>query len=104
MARSRKRISRKRKNTIILIGLFLTLIGFMIFYVWIFNHTNMLYKEIETLSRQEAGLATQNRILTVQLEKLSRADRIQKIAKTQLNMVTPAPETLAVVIRDINPK
>lgn len=103
MARSRKRISRKRKNALILIGLFLTLIGFMVFYVWIFNHTNMLYKEIETLSRKEAGLATQNRILTVQLEKLSRADRIQKIATTQLNMVTPAPETLAVVIRDINP-
>ncbi len=37
-------------------------------------------------------------MLVVEIERLSRADRIKNIATTEIEMVTPLPETLAVVI------
>jgi len=78
--------------------MFIFLIGMMVFYVWIFNYTNQLYKEIDALKREEANLITQNRISLVELDRLSRADRIKQIANTQLDMWTPQPETLNVII------
>lgn len=93
-----RRISKRRKHTTILLLLFLSLIGFMVFYIWIFNHSNMMFKKIEELQRKEANLLTQNRIASVELDKLSRSDRIIKIASVQLDMVIPAPETLVVII------
>jgi len=81
-------------------SLFFFLIGMMVFYIWIFNYTNQLYKEIETLKREEANLITQNRITSVELDRLARADRIRQIAANEMNMWTPPPETLAVIIAD----
>lgn len=57
-----------------------------------------MFREIEELQRKEANLAAQNRIVSVELDKLSRSDRIKKIASVQLDMVVPAPETLVVII------
>ena len=37
-------------------------------------------------------------MLVVEIERLSRADRIKNSAMTEIEMVTPLPETLAVVI------
>lgn len=82
----------------IMSALFLALVGFMVFYIWIFNYTNILYGEIDKLKREEANLMTQNRIVSVELERLSRADRIINIAMSEMNMYTPAPETLVVII------
>lgn len=93
-----RRISKKRKNSAILFTLFFSLIGLMVFYIWIYNHTNMMFREIEELQRKEAKLAAQNRIASVELDKLSRSDRIKKIASVQLDMVVPAPESLVVII------
>ncbi len=93
-----RRISKKRKTSAILFILFLSIIGLMVFYIWIYNHTNMMFREIEELQRKEANLAAQNRIVSVELDKLSRSDRIKKIASVQLDMVVPAPETLVVII------
>ncbi len=81
-----------------MLALFSFLVGSMVLYVWIFNYTNILYKEVDKLRREEANLVTQNRIASVELERLSRADRIINIAMSEINMCTPAPETLAVVI------
>jgi len=94
----RKKISKNKKKNLIMSTLFLFLVGFMIFYVWIFNYTNILYREIDKLRREEASLITQNRIASVELQRLSRADRIINIAMSEMNMCTPAPETLAVII------
>jgi len=85
----------------IMSSLFVFLIGMMIFYVWIFNYTNQLYKEIDVLKREEANLVTQNRITSVELDRLARADRIKQIATDEMNMYTPPPETLAVVIAEL---
>ena len=78
--------------------LFIILIVFMVFYVWIFNRTNALYQEVADLKRLENEMSAQNKILAVEIEQLSRSDRIKEIASTQLQMVVPVPETLAVVI------
>ncbi|HCL00727.1 MAG TPA: hypothetical protein DHW42_11565 [Candidatus Marinimicrobia bacterium] len=94
----RKKISRNKKKNLIMLALFSFLVGSMVLYVWIFNYTNILYKEVDKLRREEANLVTQNRIASVELERLSRADRIINIAMSEINMCTPAPETLAVVI------
>jgi len=94
----RKKISKNKKKNLIMSTLFLLLVGFMIFYVWIFNYTNILYREIDKLRREEANLITQNRITSVELQRLSRADRIINIAMSEMNMYTPAPETLAVIL------
>ncbi|MCD6440432.1 MAG: cell division protein FtsL [Candidatus Marinimicrobia bacterium] len=94
----KKKISKNKKKNMIMSALFLALVGFMVFYIWIFNYTNILYREIDKLKREEANLITQNRIVSVELERLSRADRIINIAMSEMNMYTPAPETLVVII------
>jgi len=90
---------RRRKTAAPFLGILFTLmIGLMVFYIWIYNRSNMMVKEIEILRREEANLVTQNRLLRLDLDRLSRSDRIKQIAATEMNMVTPVPETLAVVI------
>ncbi len=92
---------RNRKMTVhapVITVLFIILIVFMVFYVWIYNRTNALYQEVADLKRLENEMSAQNKILAVEIEQLSRSDRIKEIASTQLQMVVPVPETLAVVI------
>ncbi len=93
----RKHNHKNRKN-LLWISAFVLLVGSMVFYLWIYNHTNALYREIDQLRRKEVGLVARNRILVVEIEGLGRADRIKEIAATAIDMVTPAPETLAVII------
>ena len=94
----KRRVPRRKKQNIILIFFFSSAILLMIFYVWIFNHTNMIIGEIDDLKHIEAHLETQNRILRAEIDNLSRVDRIKELAFLQLEMVTPQPETLAVII------
>jgi cell division protein FtsL len=70
----------------------------MVFYLWVYNHTNALFREIDQLKRKEAGLTARNRMLIVEIEGLGRADRIKNIAMNEIEMVTPLPETLAVIL------
>ncbi|MCK9243928.1 MAG: cell division protein FtsL [Candidatus Marinimicrobia bacterium] len=93
----RKSVRKWKKNLLWMSG-FLLIVGSMVFYLWIYNHTSSLYKEIEQLRRKEASQVAQNRMLVVEIEGLSRADRIKNIAMTEIQMVTPAPETLAVIL------
>ena len=64
-------------------------------YVW---DQNIVIKERDELLRTEATLQSQNRLIRSEIAHLSRADRIKEIASTKLSMVTPVPETLAVII------
>lgn len=93
-----RKSNHKHKKSLLWISAFLLLVGSMVFYLWIYNHTNALYKEIDQLKRKEASLVAQNRMLVVEIEGLCRADRIKNIASTEIEMITPAPETLAVIL------
>lgn len=98
MSRLVRKSHHKHKKSLLWVSAFVVLVGSMVFYLWLYNHTNALYREIDQLRRKEAGLIARNRIIVVEIEGLSRADRIKNIASTEIEMVTPAPETLAVVI------
>lgn len=58
----------------------------------------MMIGEIDELKIVEAHLETEKRVLRADIDRLSRADRIKQIAFLHLDMVTPQPETLAVII------
>jgi len=95
---TRRKISKNKKRKLIMFALFLVLVCFMLFYIWIFNHTNVLFKDLERLKREEANLLTQNRLVAIEIDRLARADRIKQIASSEMNMWTPTPESLAVII------
>jgi cell division protein FtsL len=95
---TRRKISKNKKRKLIMFSLFLVLVCFMLFYIWIFNYTNLLFKDLEKLKREEANLLTQNRLVAIEIDRLARADRIKQIASSEMDMGTPAPESLAVII------
>ena len=79
-----------------LLLLALLIIASGIFYVWKRNKIDMMIENLTILESKEHELIAQNREINIDLERLSRSERIQKIAKEQLNMYIPDPETLAV--------
>lgn len=97
--------SKRKKRTKTNHSLILFLIGFtasiilMAGYIWISNEINSLTRDIARLREVKARLITQNNIIKAEIERLSSADRIKKIASQELNMVIPKPETLFVVVR-----
>jgi len=80
-----------------LIG-FIASITLMLGYIWTSNEINSLTRDIARLKEIKAKLITQNNIIKADIERLSSADRIKKIASQKLNMVIPKPETLFVVV------
>lgn len=55
-------------------------------------------ENLTILESKERELIAQNREIKIEIERLSRSERIQKIAKEQLKMYIPDPETLTVKI------
>lgn len=93
-----REITGNKLKNFILFSLFLSLVLLAVLYLWTFNHTNLIYRGVEELKRKEATLITENRIIAMDIERLSRADRITEIASTQLDMFIPVPETVAIII------
>ncbi len=93
-----KRIEKKKKKNLVMLALFFSLILFLTLYLWIFNYTNILIGSIDKLKREEAYLIAQNKKSRIEKYKLSRADRIKEKAFNEINMVSPKPETLSVII------
>lgn len=74
------------------------LIGLLLGYLWIYNSVTRTIKQNMALRQMQTQLENTNKELKGELSVLSRGDRIKRIARTQLHMVTPEPETLAVFI------
>lgn len=74
------------------------LIGLFLGYLWIYNSVTGTIKENMALRRMQTQLENTNKELKSELSVLSRGDRIKRIARTQLHMVTPEPESLAVFV------
>ncbi len=74
------------------------IISSLFLYIWKRNKIDMLIDNISILEIQQDRLINENQTITIEIEKLSRADRIKQIASLKLDMVIPAPETLLVVI------
>lgn len=67
-------------------------------YLWVHNAVTKTIKDNMTLRQMEEQLDNKNRELRSELSQLSRGDRIKRIAREELNMVTPEPESLVVFI------
>lgn len=79
-----------------ILGLLIIISG--ITYIWQSNKVDMMMETLSILESKENELIAQNREIKIEIERLSRAERIQKIATEELNMYIPDPETLAVKI------
>ncbi len=79
----------------------LTLLGVLlilscVLYIWKKNKIDLLVDDMIVLQRKEQELKVQTREIKIEIERLSRSERIKRIASEKLNMYTPDPETLTV--------
>ncbi|MBN2280640.1 MAG: cell division protein FtsL [Candidatus Marinimicrobia bacterium] len=85
-----------RNFKLLFLGLLIIASG--LFYVWMRNTVDIMMKKLSEKEQREKELITENRELKIDIERLSRSERIQHIAREQLKMVVPDPETLSVTI------
>ena len=85
-------MSRNIKLTVLALLLILS----CVLYIWKKNKIDLLVDDMIILQRKERELKVQNREIKIEIERLSRSERIKRIASEKLNMYTPDPETLTV--------
>lgn len=76
------------------------LIAVFLGYLWVHNSVTTTIKENVALRRMEEKLDNRNRELKSQIRRLSRGDRIKRIAREDLGMVIPEPESLVVLFSE----
>jgi len=74
------------------------MIGLFLAYLWMHNSVTTTIKDNASLGRLEASLVNKNKELHGEISRLSRGDRITSIARNQLGMVSPEPESLVVFV------
>ncbi len=74
------------------------LIGCFLGYLWIHNAVTSTIQENVALRKMETELENRNKELRSEITSLSRGDRIKRMAREQLDMRTPAPESLVIVL------
>lgn len=99
LRRTRRSIREKEFfYSVIFFGSVTALVLGFLAYLWIYNEVNLQVKEIAELEEIRENVRTENGQLEGEIASLSRADRITEIARTQLQMVSPEPESLAVFV------
>ncbi len=97
----KRRPSKRKKEFIQTITFFfisIFSITSLLVYLWVYNEINLTIRDVEALRTVTAGLENDNKILTNDVSRLQRIDRITQIAHEELGMVTAAPETIVVYI------
>ncbi len=74
------------------------MIGLFVGYLWIHNAVTSTIKENMALRHMETQLENRNKELNSAISQLSRGDRIKRIARDELQMVIPEPESLAIFV------
>ncbi len=85
-------MSRKMKLTVLALLLILS----CVLYIWKKNKIDLMVDDLNLLQRKERELKAQTREIEIEIERLSRSERIKRIATDELNMHSPDPETLTV--------
>lgn len=97
----KKRASKKQKEFIQTLVFFaitiLSIVG-LISYLWVYTEVDETLLAIEIQESTVKELLNDIKELESEIESLSRADVIASRAKTELNMVSTQPETLAIQI------
>jgi len=73
------------------------LIGFALTFVWINHQAVQIGYAITELNREQLALIDLNRKLKVELANLSSLDRLERLARDKLGLVSPRPNQVVVV-------
>lgn len=100
MARKRKKRAASRDFffTLTFLVIMTLLIGCFLGYLWIHNAVTSTIQENVALRKMEIKLENRNKELRSDISYLSRGSRIKQIAREELNMRTPNPESLVIEI------
>ncbi|OGF44534.1 MAG: hypothetical protein A2452_12905 [Candidatus Firestonebacteria bacterium RIFOXYC2_FULL_39_67] len=73
----------------------------VLFFVWLNLDNVRTGYEINKLEKKKAELTNYNRILNIEISKLRSLERIESVAKNELNLTTPDKfETLVLVQKE----
>ena len=77
------------------------LVSSAIAYLWAYNQTDVVALELVETQALIKEIENTNRDLQTAIDQLSQIDRITRIARQELNMVTPAAESLFVYLPEL---
>ena len=101
MKTTKKRRSRKNNDliqTVIFFSSSILSIAGLIIYLWIYTEIDQTVINIETQKQVSKELRNSLNELEIEISRLSRGDRISRIARTELGMVPAKPETIMIYI------
>ena len=101
MKATKKRRSRKNNDliqTVIFFSSSILSIAGLIIYLWIYTEIDQTVINIETQKQVSKELRNSLNELEIEISRLSRGDRISRIARTELGMVPAKPETIMIYI------
>jgi len=70
-------------------------------YLWTYNQTDVMAARMADARLTIAQLENENRELQAAIDNLARMDRITRLARNQLEMHVPAPESLIVYLPEM---
>ncbi|MFL3026548.1 MAG: hypothetical protein ACJZZ8_03570 [Candidatus Neomarinimicrobiota bacterium] len=101
MKANKKRRSRKNNDliqTVIFFSSSILSIAGLIMYLWIYTEIDQTVINIETQREVSKELKNSLNELEIEISRLSRGDRISRVARTELDMVPAKPETIMIYI------
>jgi len=101
MKANKKRRSRKNNDliqTVIFFSSSILSIAGLIMYLWIYTEIDQTVINIETQKEVSKELKNSLNEIEIEISRLSRGDRISRVARTELDMVPAKPETIMIYI------
>ena len=101
MKANKKRRSRKNNDliqTVIFFSSSILSIAGLIMYLWIYTEIDQTVINIETQKEVSRELKNSLNEIEIEISRLSRGDRISRVARTELYMVPAKPETIMIYI------
>jgi len=95
----RKTPLKDRKNKTVMVWLFImsVFIAELLLYTWCRVQYVRIGYEISNVTKNNSNLLTLQRNLKIELARLKSPERIEKIAKQQLELVTPTPKQILTI-------
>ena len=88
---------RKHKEMLLLIMFMTVFLAELLFFTWCRVQTIGAGYEISREANRHQDLITLRNNLKVELARLKSPERIAKIAKNQLGLITPTPEQMIII-------
>ncbi len=101
MKANKKRRSRKNNDliqTVIFFSSSILSIAGLIMYLWIYTEIDQTVINIETQKEVSRELKNSLNEIEIEISRLSRGDRISRVARIELDMVPAKPETIMIYI------